>query len=234
MSLRNNILIFLLLIFVPNVAPAFEPLFGARIDYDAGAGNSVVCADLDGDTHLDLAVANWGSRNVSILKNNGDGTFQSAVDYPAGEHPASVFCADLDGDTDLDLAVTNELGKNISTLFNLTSPEVYVDEEKGDITVRSFSLSQNYPNPFNPTTTIEYRVYRDYHSVNSPIPTTLTIYNILGQRVKVLADEAKFPGEYKAVWDGKDNKGNLLASGVYFYRLRSGKFSQTKKLVLLR
>ena len=67
---------------------AFEPLFEARIDYWAGDGpRSVFCADLDGDTDLDLAVANYYSDNVSILKNNGDGTYQSAVNYGAGNYP---------------------------------------------------------------------------------------------------------------------------------------------------
>ena len=80
---------------------------------------SVFCADLDGDTDLDLAVANRNSNNVSILKNNGDGTFQTRVNYGAGSNPAfSVFCADLDGDNDLDLAVANWNSNNVSILKN--------------------------------------------------------------------------------------------------------------------
>jgi hypothetical protein len=73
---------------------------------------------LDGDGDLDLAVANDGSDNVSILKNNGDGTFEGAVDYGAGGCPWSVFCADLDGDNDLDLAVANYDHDNVSILKN--------------------------------------------------------------------------------------------------------------------
>jgi hypothetical protein len=83
--------------------------------------HSVFCADLDGDGDLDLAVANvnWPDISyVSILKNNGDGTFQTKVDYPTGDVPLSVFCADLDGDADLDLAVTANLSDNVSILKN--------------------------------------------------------------------------------------------------------------------
>lgn len=69
---------------------------------------------------------------------------------------------------------------------------------------------------------------------NSPVRTTLTIYNILGQRVRVLVDGGKLPGEYRVVWDGKGDSGKLVSSGVYFYRLRSGEFCEMKKLVLLR
>jgi DNA-binding beta-propeller fold protein YncE len=86
-----------------------------------GAGDypySVFCADLDGDIDLDLVVANAGSDNVSVLKNNGDGTFQPKVDYGAGDGPYFVFCADLDRDTDLDLAVVNGNSDNVSVLKN--------------------------------------------------------------------------------------------------------------------
>jgi hypothetical protein len=89
------------------------------VDYGAGSEPlSVFCADLDGDSDLDLTVANYNSDNVSILKNNGDGTFQDAVNYSVGDHPHSVFCADLDGDTDLDLAVANDQSYNVSILKN--------------------------------------------------------------------------------------------------------------------
>jgi ankyrin repeat protein len=93
--------------------------FAPAVNYGTGdAPHSVFCADLDGDTDLDLAVANSGSDNVSILKNNGDGTFQGAVNYGAGDGPWSVFCADLDGDTDLDLVVVNSVSDNVSVLKN--------------------------------------------------------------------------------------------------------------------
>jgi hypothetical protein len=93
--------------------------FAPAVNYGAGdAPFSVFCADLDGDNDLDLAVANFGSDNVSILQNNGDGTFASAVDYGAGDYPFSVFCADLDGDNDLDLAVANSGDNNVSILIN--------------------------------------------------------------------------------------------------------------------
>jgi PKD repeat protein len=93
--------------------------FAPAVNYDAGDGPySVFCADLEGDTDLDLAVANVNSEYVSILKNNGDGTFQNKVDYVAGNNPASVFCADLDGDGDLDLAVANNISANVSILKN--------------------------------------------------------------------------------------------------------------------
>jgi hypothetical protein len=97
--------------------------FADTVNYGVGySPKSVFCADLDGDDDLDLAVANasGASNNVSILKNNGNGTFAPAVNYGAGNEPHSVFCADLDGDDDLDLAVANAdlFSGNISILIN--------------------------------------------------------------------------------------------------------------------
>jgi hypothetical protein len=108
-------------------------------------------------------------------------------------------------------------------------------ETKDDL-VEKFSLSQNFPNPFNPATTIPFTVIYKGQGAGgkSPIHTTLSIYNILGQKVRILVDEEKLPGEYKVIWDGKDETGEDVASGMYFYKLKSGDFSQSKKMLLLR
>jgi hypothetical protein len=97
-----------------------------------------------------------------------------------------------------------------------------------------YSLGQNYPNPFNPTTTIPFRVNSSQLMVHSPIHTTLVIYNILGQKVKTLVEDEVLPGIYEIVWDGKNDKGSEVTSGIYFYRLETDGFKQTKKMILLR
>jgi flagellar hook assembly protein FlgD len=91
----------------------------------------------------------------------------------------------------------------------------------------AFSLSQNYPNPFNPETVIKYALPEDCH-------VELSIYNILGQKVKTLVDQYQNAG-YKIVhWNGRDDQGNKLASGVYFYKIKTPKYSETKKMVSLQ
>ena len=97
-----------------------------------------------------------------------------------------------------------------------------------------FELNQNYPNPFNPTTTIPFTVYGSQFIVHSPVRTSLVIYNILGQKVRTLVNGEKLPGNYQVVWEGKDQKGNEVSSGIYFYQLKAGNYKEIKKMSLLR
>ncbi len=92
---------------------------------------------------------------------------------------------------------------------------------------QSTLLAQNYPNPFNPTTAIKY-------SVADAGKVMIDVYNLKGQRVKTLIDEHKAPGTYSVTWDATDNNGKPMSSGVYFYRLRTGKHSTTKKMILMK
>jgi hypothetical protein len=92
---------------------------------------------------------------------------------------------------------------------------------------KSNSLSQNYPNPFNPQTTIAFAIKDRSH-------VTLRVYNVAGQLVRTLANESFDSGPHQKVWDGRNDAGQPVSSGVYFYKLVSNNFSQTKKMVLLK
>jgi len=96
--------------------------------------------------------------------------------------------------------------------------------------VKAFELSQNYPNPFNPDTDIRYQI----PDCRYPSHTTLTIYNILGQEVRVLVDEIQEPGLYTVTWDGRDRLGHEVPSGIYFYRIQANEFTATKRMVLMK
>ncbi len=87
---------------------------------------------------------------------------------------------------------------------------------------KEFGMSQNYPNPFNPTTTINYQLPVQNH-------VSLKIYDILGNLVKTLVDDEQAPGYYNVTWNASG-----FASGVYFYRIISGSYVSTKKLLLLK
>jgi len=92
---------------------------------------------------------------------------------------------------------------------------------------KAFSHSQNYPNPFNPFTRISYSLPQD-------CDVRLNIYNVLGQRVKRLVNERKKAGYHYAIWDGRDEKGRQVGSGIYFSSIEAGDFKSTKKMVLIR
>ena len=90
-----------------------------------------------------------------------------------------------------------------------------------------FALLQNYPNPFNPTTTIPFAIKDRSH-------VTLTIYNIRGQVVRTLVDGTLEAKSYGLTWDGRDDNGQPVSSGVYFYKLIAGDFQDVRKLVLTK
>jgi hypothetical protein len=89
-----------------------------------------------------------------------------------------------------------------------------------------FILYDNYPNPFNPSTTIKYSL-----PIQSKV--TLSIYNILGQEIRTLVDEVQSSGIKTISWNGRDNHGKQVSSGIYLYRIQSGVFTATKKMVLV-
>ena len=92
---------------------------------------------------------------------------------------------------------------------------------------KEFALSQNYPNPFNPETQIRYQLPADCF-------VTLIIYNMLGQRIRTLVNQKQPAGSYTVHWDGKDDNGMMVASGLYLYKLNADRFNKLKKMVLLR
>jgi hypothetical protein len=92
---------------------------------------------------------------------------------------------------------------------------------------KTYQLFQNYPNPFNPQTVIKYDLPKSGH-------VNVTVYNILGQKVKTLVDEQQEAGHQSVNWNGKDGKGEDVASGIYFYKIKTVGFEKTKKMVLLK
>jgi hypothetical protein len=106
-------------------------------------------------------------------------------------------------------------------------PDDVTDREENISAIpKTYELSQNYPNPFNPVTEISFALPQE-SEVN------LTIYNIKGQIVNKLVNERLKPGRYKVRWEGTDSAGNRVASGIYFYRINAGKYSETKKMIMV-
>ena len=95
---------------------------------------------------------------------------------------------------------------------------------------KGFHLNQNYPNPFHLTTNVTYSVSEK--SSNSLAKVNLTVFNILGQKIRTLVNKLQKVGSYMVSWDGKDEKGRIMPSGAYIYKLTTGKESQSKIMIL--
>jgi hypothetical protein len=140
------------------------------------------------------------------------------------KHPAValnngfVFCSWIDN---------RNVGRGFDVFLNY---DQYTATDIGDINVslpKQFELEQNFPNPFNPQTVIRYEL-RKAQAV------TLVIYNTLGQQVRTVVSDYQTPGSYSVTWDGTSSSGTPFSSGIYFYRLQAGDYSETRKMTLLK
>jgi len=101
------------------------------------------------------------------------------------------------------------------------------------VPVSRAELGQNYPNPFNPVTKIEYWV-PDGARAGTRTGVNVVIYDVRGARVRTLVSGPKSAGRYVAQWDGRDDRGGRVSSGIYFYKMTTGSFSAVRKMVLLK
>ena len=106
-----------------------------------------------------------------------------------------------------------------TTEINIPSQNINVPKE--------YSLEQNYPNPFNPVTTIKFDLPRQTF-------VSLSIYNVLGQKIRSLINEVKSAGHHQVDWNGVDDKRQQVAGGIFFYQLKTDEYLGTKKMILLR
>jgi hypothetical protein len=112
--------------------------------------------------------------------------------------------------------------------YNYGRPLGPVSVEKiKTLTPETFSLEQNYPNPFNPSTTISY-------SIGKAQNITLSIFNILGQKITTLFNGAQTAGYHNVLWNGKNSNGVSVPSGIYFYNIHSTQGNVTKKMILMK
>jgi len=196
-----------------------RPNFFGSIDVGMDAVPSLRDFDKDGD--YDLLIGNI-SGDLKFFYNN---TFEWGEDTSitssmfVNQNAAPAF-ADLDNDGDFDLVLGNYEGT-----FSYFENQSITGTKKEETAIpTNYFLYQNYPNPFNPSTTISYQIPAKSF-------VTLKVYDILGNEVAVLVNEWKETGSYIAQFT---TSGKQLASGMYFYTLTAGKFTDTKKLILLK
>ena len=174
--------------------------------------------DIDGDGDLDVVTSNYSGADFTMYENDGTGNFINRRNFAANSAGSCVVLHDRDNDGDMDMTGIDEL-EDLLILF-INDPSVNVEEEAK--LPNEFYLSQNYPNPFNPSTKISWQ---------SPVNSwqTLKVYDVLGNEIAILVNEEKQPGNYEVKFNATG-----LTSGMYFYQLKIGNLSDTKKMILLR
>lgn len=121
---------------------------------------------------------------------------------------------------------TNSFTTTSAETLTVVTPVSVRDHADGTVP-ESYRLEPNFPNPFNPSTTISY-------ILGKAGETKVSIYNLVGKEIKTLVDQVQVAGTHSVVWDGRDNSGRAVASGVYVVTLRSGDFKQSRRITLMK
>ncbi len=184
----------------------------------------VIAADFDGDGDPDIAAVSRNDDKVVWYLNRLN---EAAADFgPAqsvtasADGPIKIQSADIDGDGDIDLITISDQDDELIWYENTGSTVDIKDKE--NLLPEKFSLEQNYPNPFNPETTIKY-------SIAKATNVKIEIFNPLGQFVSELTNSIKTPGNYTAKFNAGD-----LSSGIYYYKIVTEYFVDTKKMMLIK
>jgi hypothetical protein len=196
------------------------------------------------DVHFDTVITSesyvrqigWADLNIDTLwhpplKTDGWRLYAWTLRFVIGPEAPSQLIV-------LDTCLDNRNGSAIFGLIDGTT-EITPGFQRGFISILPYdveevnavpkeaSLGKNHPNPFNPSTEIEF-------AISTSGPVTIEIFNLMGQRVTVLADQVYESGIYSVYWQGRDERGNLAPSGVYFYKMNAPGFSDVKKMTLLK
>ncbi len=214
----------------------------------------LTAGDYDGDGKVDIFMGGNYSGAVDRIEYNGSGDIADSASYtyervfqdtiPSGgtrvysvSFPGDNFCIkqggttsnDLNGNGEPELLIAYEDGDSLQNWIVMIEGNGVTGFElnPGQKVLKTYTLKQNYPNPFNPSTTISF-------TIPSTEKITLKIYDMMGREVKTLINETMPSGTHVVTWDGTDNKGTPMASGVYLYILKAGNHTLSKKMTLMK
>ncbi len=170
---------------------------------------------------------------LAAYYNFDEGTGQVLHDLSPNANHGKLGHAEDPDDAD-PVWVLSDRPTTMAMMAMLPQGPASLDDELAEIAEipQEFELMQNYPNPFNASTTIGYNVPNP--SVGDALKVTLEIYDLNGRLMKTLVNTTQAAGYHQVVWNGIDEAGNTVPSGIYFYRLRAGNFVETKSMVLLK
>ena len=183
----------------------------------------------DDNTKSPLTILNESYIPVSVADSLIELKVQKDIkDYQGRKVFLSVLVEGVDGDN---AEIVAELGHNYliqdEKLLKKSIQEKQGDQYTNNQVPSQFKLDQNYPNPFNASTVIQYHLTNESH-------VELAIYNLIGQKICTIQNEHKQPGYHSVTWDGIDDNGAVVSSGIYIYVVKTDRFRDVKKMILLR
>ncbi|MCP4582488.1 MAG: T9SS type A sorting domain-containing protein [candidate division Zixibacteria bacterium] len=227
---------------------------GTDVEESFDLGIDLVFDNVTTGGNTEIALSSYGpgggglfdlvpSESPAYLYISSDAEFTGSIeicinydpDFVSPEDEDDMVLLHYDSGEWVDITTTHDTETNMlcGSTDNL-SPFVMALKKSTDITHQisdelpnDFTLSQNYPNPFNPSTVIQFSLP---HLSNVEIE----VYNVLGQTVRNLVNEEKPAGQYQVIWNGLDNSGKAVSSGMYFYKIKTDGFSSSKKMILLK
>ena len=189
-----------------------------------------VCVGSYLDTTFIITNIGAGTLSGSVSESGDDFSLVGAASYSLGAGESDTFTVRFDPQSLGSKICTTETGNDLCSDVSCTGTAGFSDvedlSEDRDLPDH-YSLSQNYPNPFNATANVEFSLPKNCH-------VKLTIYNIVAQKVTVLIDDYLSAGRKSVKWDGKDDQGEEMPSGAYFYKIKAGEFTDSKKMVILK
>ncbi|HPS38163.1 MAG TPA: S8 family serine peptidase [Candidatus Cloacimonadota bacterium] len=226
-------------IFIMN--PDGTNLAGMPISIGTAVECTPVVARFDG---IDNAGIIFGDTNGKLHSIRKDGTESPNFPYSLGGNiKVSAAISDIDNDNDIDIVIPDNTGYYVVDIKRPAqsieweaylgswnrSGNIYQPTPNNDPVVPAAftELHSNYPNPFNPSTTISFTLAADS-------PVTIEIFNQKGQLVKTLVNSSYTSGTHNVVWNGTDNNGRITSSGIYFYKMHAGRFSDTRKMIMMK
>ena len=213
---------------------------GATYGYNSSTFSYVgALGDINGDGYDDFAVSDPSDSTESATGKNGDGSVHiflggkgptgtaDVVMYGTGGEGLGAgmwSVGDLNDDDMDDFAVSAATGGKI---YIYSGAGLTAGIASSDLVPSGFTLSQNFPNPFNPNTEIAYEIPQEGM-------VSLKVFNMLGQEVSTIVNEIQAPGAHNVSWGGINNRGEMVASGVYSYVLEVNGSKLTRKMLLMR
>ncbi len=198
-------------------------IYAQNINTSGELGNQIMPSGISGQITLNSGTADFQNANIVINETtyHPDENGNYSVELDPGIYTVNCSLEGYEDFTEEDVTVT----AGEFTTLNIEL-QIIVANDNPSVNIKT-NLVGNYPNPFNPKTQINFNLKKSAF-------VSLNIYNIKGQKIKSLINNVVSAGNHSVIWKGTDDNSHKVSSGIYFYRMKSGNYTSTKKMILLK